>query len=222
MSITVTVTTSDVVNLTDVPREQTLLEIVQEIAKNTGYDVPDAAFSNTDREIVNIVQFTVEAAREVARRVDWDSMRSITAAVGTGTATAFDLPYNFSRLIQGQAVEYNGSPVRGGLSQSEFLALVPVEGAPRFYLVGGKQIQFYPYMPAGGEAVISYQTRDWNISGTNEWTADDDYPVFPSSLIVKGALWRWRRHMGMDFSDYLAEFEAALKDYGAFEGHSRA
>ena len=41
---------------------------------------------------------------------------------------------------------------------------------------------------------------------------DTDTAMIPEDLIEMGATWRWRRHVGKDYADQVAEFEAALGD----------
>jgi alanine dehydrogenase len=45
--------------------------------------------------------------------------------------------------------------------------------------------------------------------------------AWAADLVVKGTIWRWKRKMGQDFSDYLAEFEAALSDRANFDMRER-
>ena len=200
-----------------------LLEIIQAVCLNVGLAVPDQAVANTDREYVELVQFATEAAAEIARRVDWSALRSTATIVGTGSNDAFALPTGFARLTLGNAVTNGGNPIRGGLTQDEWLSLTPISGTPRYFLLNGTaSISFYPYPVLSSPTLISYQSKNWCSNGTAAWNADADTPLVPDDLVMKGTIVRFKRKSGQDFSDYLAEFEAVLSDLGETDMRGRS
>jgi hypothetical protein len=198
-----------------------ILTIVQAVCKNVGLDVPDTAVSNTDREYVELLQFTREAADEIGRRADWGALRKTATITGTGSNDNFALPADFGRLTSGNAVKSSTGNVRGGISQDEWFSLTPIQGVPRYFRSNGASISFYPY-PANAAAItVSYQSSAWASNGSADWSSDSDMPLVPSDLVMKGTLWRWKRKIGQDFSDYLAEFEAAFADLSNFDSRDR-
>lgn len=197
-----------------------LLSIAQEIAVNIGIPVPSTALG-TDPDTRRIVQYTQEAANEVARRADWAALRSTTTILGTGSNDDFELPSGFARLTTGATVTVDSVPVRGGLSQSEWFALSPTSGTPRYFRLSGSMISFYPYPTSGTSVSISYLSENWCSAGGKAWADDTNTALIPEQLIVKGAVWRWRRMLGKDFQDYLSEFEAALQDLAKSDGGMR-
>lgn len=199
-----------------------LLTIVQDVARNTAIEVPATAGGSTAREVVNIVQFVNDAGMEIARRVDWGALRQTASVTGTGSATNHALPSGYSRLVMGNAVNVNGVPVRGGLSADEWASLAPVEGTPRFFRLLGSSISFYPFLANAVTASVTFQSINWVSNGTSRMTIDADTALFPEDLLVKGAIWRQRRHIGQDYADQLAEYEAALTDYSAFDARDRS
>lgn len=199
----------------------TILEIIQAVAKNVGVDVPSQAVANTDREYVNLIRFSEEAAEELTRRVDWGALRATTTIIGTGTNDDFALPAAFSRLTMGNAVSASGAPVRGGISQDEWFTLTPVEGTPRYFRLGTDTMSFYPFPASAATVSVSYQSKNWCSNGSDGWTADAETPLVPADLVVKGTIWRFKRNLGQDFSDYLGEFEAALADRANFDTRAR-
>jgi hypothetical protein len=199
-----------------------LLTIAQDVARNTAIDVPGTAGGSTAREIVNIVQFINDAGTEIARRVDWGALRQTTTVAGTGSAVNHALPAGYARLVQGNAVNVGGVPVRGGLSADEWASLTPVEGTPRFFRLLGSTISFFPFLANAATVSVTFQSLNWSSNGTGRMTADADTALFPEDLLAKGAIWRQRRHVGQDYADQLAEFEAALGDYSAFDVRDRS
>jgi hypothetical protein len=200
----------------------TILQIIQATCKNVGLAVPDTAVSNTKREYVELVQFATEAATEVARRADWSALRATATITGTGTNDNFPLPSGFARLTMGSAVTTGGNPVRGGISQDEWLSLTPISGTPRYFRINGtSSISFYPYPIVAATALVSYLTKNWASNGTAGWVADSDTPLVPDTLVLQGTIWRFKRKSGQDYSDYLAEFEAMLADLAGTDTRER-
>lgn len=199
-----------------------LLTVVQDVARNTALDVPQTASGSTDRAIVNVVQFVNDAGTECARRVDWGALRKTTSVVGTGAAIDHALPSDFSRLIDGNAVNSSGVAIRGGLSADEWASLVPVVGTPRFFRKIGSSISLFPFLANAATATVIYQSLNWVSGNAARMTLDAQTALFPEDLLIKGAIWRQRRHVGQDFADQLSEFEAALADYSKYEMRARS
>jgi len=197
----------------------TLLEAVQAMARNVGIPVPDRVIGDTDRTMVEALDYANRLGEELARRVDWGGLVMTATFSGTGADAAFSLPTDFARLVQGVTAQYGGSPVRP-LTRAEWGSLTAVQGSPRYFLLEAKSLRFWPY-PALGEAVsVTYLSRSWGTQG-EEFLADSDSTVFPSELLVMGLIARWRRQKGMDYADFEAEYEAALAQYADFDDRSR-
>lgn len=201
----------------------TLLTIAKSVARNVGVKVPSAVLSSSVRENVLLAQFSSEAATEIARRVDWSALRSTATITGTGANANFALPSAFSRLTAGMAVKTvsGGVAVRGGVSADEWFSLTASEGTPRYFRLVGSAISFYPYPAIAEQLSVSYQSKNWCSNDADDWTTDSDTARVPEELVTKGAIWRWKRHIGGDYQDYLAEFEAAINDFSRFDAGAR-
>nr|MBA3243255.1 hypothetical protein [Acidobacteriota bacterium] len=195
----------------------TLLTIAQSVGYNVGIsEPPQSVFGVDGNDERQLLQFTTEAGRELERRVDWGSLRKSEVIAGTGSDSRFNLPADFSRLVEGAAVYSAGVPLRGGLSAEEWSSLTITSGTPRYFRLDGAAILIYPYPLAGVNVTVSYQSQNWTGSGT-AWTSDGQVPLVPEDLIERGAVWRWKRHISAEYQDYVAEFEAALADRARFE-----
>jgi hypothetical protein len=197
-----------------------LVSIARSIAINSGIAIPASVLSNNDPDAQKIVQFTQEAAEEIARRVDWGGLRKTTTITGTGDNDVFGLPGDFARLTVGNSITVGGLPVRVGLTADEWTSLTAASGTPRYARLSGSNIAFYPYPLLGVEVSVSYQSKDW-CSGGDAWANDSDVGLVPEVLIEQGAIWRWRRQMGSDYQDQLAEFESTLAEYAKFDDGMR-
>jgi len=198
-----------------------LLTIAQGMSTLVSIQSPTSVLSNATDDNRKIIRFTTDAAEELERRVDWSAMRHVTTFTGTGANDDFELPEDFSRLIEGNSVKSSSGPVRVGLSPDEWNSLTPVEGAPRYARLIGGSISFYPYLAAAATVAVTYQSKNWCPTGTR-WGSDDEEAIVPEDLIRMGAVWRWRRHLGQDIQDYLAEYESALADRAKFDGGIRS
>jgi hypothetical protein len=69
---------------------------------------------------------------------------------------------------------------------------------------------------------VTFQSQHWASNGTERLNLDAETALIPEDLITKGAIWRQRRHVGQDFSDQIAEYEAALADYAAYDARDRS
>lgn len=197
-----------------------LLSVSRSVARNIGVEAPETVMLNTDPDCQSIYQYVNEAGREIARRVDWSALKSSTVVTGTGSDIGFTLPDNFARLILGNAVSVNGMPVRGGLSADEFASISPAEGVPRYFLLQGRNLLLHPFPAFGTVVNVTYQTLNWTPSGAS-YSADTEVALIPEELIEMGGVWRWKRHIGADYQDFVAEFEAALSDLASSEGGVR-
>lgn len=192
-----------------------LLDIARELSVAVAENRPETVQGDTPFARM-AVQFINETGRELARRVDWNVLRRTKTVTGDGIAVTIALPADFSRMAEGLAASANGNPVRGSLSPDEWSALSSVFGVPRYYYLSGINISFYPAPAATQTVDVTYQTSNWakdaDAVGKSYMSLDNDEELLPRDLLVQGAVWRWFRHAGRDFSDYMAEYEAAIAD----------
>jgi len=202
----------------------TLLSIVQDVAKNVGLTPPNTAQSD-DPDAIKLVQFVNETGLELSRRVNWNALTFVHRVTATGLDQKYALPADFSRLSDGLCVNCDGTPVRGGLTADEWFSLTPEEGDPRFFRLLGKSLGVYPYPEVSQLLAVSYISSQWAHDVSNhgivEMSKDNDEALIPSALIARGAVWRFLRHVGKDFSDHLAEYEAMLLDHANAEAGER-
>jgi hypothetical protein len=198
-----------------------VIELARAIAPSIATPAPSVIVGSNNPDAVKLLQLMNETGQEIARRADWGALEKTPTVSATGTAQTYALPSDFSRLSLGSAVTFNGMPVRGGLSRDEAFALPATIGTPRYFRLAGKTIRFYPHPPALSQVLVSYQTANWCFNGGTGFSADDDEPLIPDELMTRGTIWRWKRSEGQDFSDFLAEYEAMLEQFGAFDQRER-
>lgn len=196
-----------------------LLTICTELANNVGLEVPSQVISSPKREWSEAVSMANAVGDELARRGDFGALREVQSVVGAGDVE-FDLGSGFSRIIPGIGVTYGQGIVRP-LTQAEWASLEAVEGSPRYFLLEGRMLRLWPYLPTGNVTSVRYQSKYWCSNGTDAWVADTDTSLIDEELFAKGLIVRWRRQKGMPFEDYEAEYEQALADIARFDDRSR-
>ena len=53
------------------------------------------------------------------------------------------------------------------------------------------------------------------------FTSDSDMASLPDQVMIKGTIARWRRQKGMDYQDYMGEYETVLQTYATFDDNAR-
>jgi hypothetical protein len=203
----------------------TLLELCKGLAKNVGIAVPTVVYAGTDRTAVEMLQCANDTGEELARRVDWGVLRSSQVLTGDGTNIGFTLTSPYNRLSVGAAVTYPSTKaIIRQLTVGEASTLSAAIGAPRYYLLEGTSMRFWPYIPNTLTAVVRYQSDDWCDNGatnSNAFAADSDTPRIPDRLLLQGMIVRWRRQKGMDYADFEAEYEATIAQMASFDEGAR-
>jgi hypothetical protein len=199
---------------------KTILEIAVDLAPHCGITPATSLVGSITQTDIDLLRCLTEAGQELASRFDWPQMRLPYTVTGAGNVP-HNLPDDYSRMIRGHGVTVNGANVRGSTSDDEFNRLTPVLGTPRYYRTTPTTIEFWPYINTPTTAQLLYITKNWLTGNKSVPTADDDRPVFDDILLHKGALVRWRRMKGMEFSDWLDEYEGDLKRYSGFARSER-
>lgn len=197
----------------------TLLTAAQALAKNVGMAIPDVVISSPLREWKEALRFANEVGEEMSRRVDWAELRASTTLTGDGTNQTFTLPSDYDHLAPAAAL-LTGTTVLRPLTQAEWQGLTAVEGTPRYYLLEGASVTLWPYLANAGTVTVRYQSKNFCSAGS-AFDADDDTLTVDEETFIKGWIVRWRRQKGMDYADFEAEYEAALRDVARFSDGAR-
>ena len=198
-----------------------VIDIAKAVAPSIAIQAPSVVVTSSDPNAVKLLQMMHETGKEIARRADWGALEKTTTITGTGANVAHSLPSDFARLSMGNAVFSASGPIRGSLSRDEWLSVTPKEDTPRYFRLTGTSISFYPYLANAATATVSYQSKNWVSGGGEIFTSDDQTPLVPDELMVRGTIWRWKRSEGQDFADYLAEYEAMLEQMSMFDQRER-
>lgn len=195
-----------------------ILQIAKALALNVGIPAP-VSIVGTSRQVQEIVQFANESAEELARRVDWGALKKSATLTGDNTNKAHALPSDFSRLAATGAVLVGALTLRP-LTRAEWNGLTAIAGSPRYFLLEGGVMRFWPYLANAATATVGYQSNDFAGTAMG-FVNDTDAPVIPPDVMLKGLVARWRRQKGMPYQDEEAEYEAALSQAASFDDGAR-
>ncbi|NTF35563.1 hypothetical protein [Agrobacterium rubi] len=190
-----------------------ILDIVNAVCDVVKLDHFDSVYGANDENAQTMVTLATEAGSEIARRVDWrDLVKTFVAATSPAT-----FPADFERVIQGGSVmTAAGEFMRPVTNRGQWSFIKVHPSAQPYYFLSEAGIEFSPAVSAAGASLL-YLSDKWvklaNGTTSNVIQGDDNETVFPSELMMKNLIWRWRRHKGLDYSDQLAEFEADLAQF---------
>lgn len=190
-----------------------IIDIVNAVCDVVKLDQFDSVYGSNDESAKTMVTLATEAGSEIARRVDWrDMVMTFTAPSSPAT-----FPDDFERVIRGGSVmTATGDFVRPVTNRGQWSFIKANPSSQPYYFLSELGIEFAPAAAAVGASLL-YLSDTWvKVAGgttSNMIQSDDDETVFPSELLMKNLIWRWRRHKGLDYSDQLAEFEADLAQF---------
>ena len=217
-----------------------LIDIIQGASRRVNYPQPTSAMGTTDPNIALLIDCAQDAGDDAVERVNWQSLKLVnpTQFVGNGVTAAFPLPVGFQALSPSDVFVSNLYPtwqLPGPVSES---ALVRLKALPMaipthtWRQVGNSvagsgiivpMIEFFPVLGVGEIVTFVYAKGLWiansmgGLYAPAAWAADSDLSLISERLIRLGAVWRWKRRKGFDYSEEMNDYEGALDRLGGQE-----
>lgn len=211
----------------------TVLSAMQSAAIKLIGRKPSVFFSSQNQFEMEIVDLVNEAATDIMRYTDWQSLIQVANFTGDGLIDAFDMPSGYDRMVLTADIQDANNYVWGFQhvpSVSDFMmvkirALAPWPGVWSIY---DDKFNFYPAPPAGQLATFPYISKNYALAadGTTTkpaFTADDDTFRVKNGerLIALWLVWRWRENKKLDFTGDQENFVKALDEVAAKDRGSR-
>jgi hypothetical protein len=217
-----------------------LIDIVQGAARRVNYPQPTAAIGTTDPNIALLIDCAQDAGDDAVERVNWAALKLQTPVtfLGDGLTAAFPLPVGFQALSPSDTFVSDLYPtwnLPGPVSEGALVKLKALPMAIPVHVwrqVGGSvqgtgmivpMIEFFPPLGIGETVSYVYAARRWITNSVGAqyaepiWCADSDISLIPQRLIRLGAVWRWKRRKGFDYSEEMNDYEGALDRLGGQE-----
>jgi len=157
-----------------------------------------------------MVELANLAGQEIANRGDWN--RLITSSVID--VEPYPLPVAYDRLVGGGTIfSATHGFIRPVTNKAAWRILIDGPSVTPFYFIEQNAVHF-SILGSGINNDLDYFSKNYvtHTVGvpTNTFTLDDDSVIFPERLLTLNMIWRWKRQKGLQYSDELAEFEAAF------------
>lgn len=207
----------------------TILSTVQGAALRCNLKVPAQAVSSTDENILQLVAFAEDSGREMVERGDWNELKTKATVTGDGVSTLFTLPADWMRLCPsdkspvGALVSLSRPtiPLRGPVNDEALNQIKALTAFPAYpvWRIINRNLEIWPALASGEIVSFWYFTKAWIISPagvqSTKFTSDDQVSLIDEDLIMKGAIWKWKRAKGLDYQE---EFMAYEREFGRVGG----
>lgn len=217
-----------------------LIDIIKGAARRVNYPQPTVAIGTTDPVIALLIDCAQDAGDDAVERVNWMALKLQTPVtfLGDGVTAAFPLPLGFQALSPSDVFVSDLYPtwkLPGPVSEGDLLRLKALPMAIPVHVwrqVGSSpagsgmivpMIEFFPPLGIGETVSYVYASGRWITSSlgtqyaTPVWQADSDISLISERLIRLGAVWRWKRRKGFDYSEEMNDYEGALDRLGGQE-----
>lgn len=187
----------------------TLLQAAQQVAGESGFEVPAAVVGATDGSAQ--YQYLANATVRTLRRYEWQKLRK-DGSITLTSATEYTLPTDFWSIIPDTLWPYSaGRPADMPVTTSRWAQLKAMIGISSIafncrFLNNKLAVQ----NPQAGYVMnfeyVSKNAIESSLGVAEElFTADSDMCLLDDELFVRDLKWRWKKEKGID--DWPADFE---------------
>lgn len=201
----------------------TALSIVQNVCSRIALAVPNAVFSSTDQQIVQMRALLNQEGNDLVLEYPWQELVTEGSFTAVASSVQTTLPTDFGYIINDSMWNRTQDRlVSGPLTAQEWQRELagPTFTAVEFaYRIQGGQILVTPDPAAGDSVYYEYVSANWceSSGGTGQpaFAADTDVGRISEELLTRGLLWRFLRAKGVDFT-------AEAEDYQQFKRRLKA
>jgi hypothetical protein len=199
------------------------LTVVQNVCGKLGITAPNAVFSSTDPQIIQIRTIMNDEGRDLSRAHTWTALlkqqtfTSVAQAVQTGAVpTDFNWYMNDTMWNRGTQVKVGGPVSPEDWQAFQAIALLAIPNA--VFRFRGGDILIYPTPAAGQTIAYEYGSTYWVQGSKTEYTADADVAVLDETIIALGTRWRFLKSKGMDYAEDFRSYEIAKQQAVSRDG----
>ncbi len=212
----------------------TLLSMIQDAAREVGFDAPSFIISNQDATARQMLALANREGKFLSTHHNWAVLQKEYIFPTISGQGAYDLPDDFDRLIDGTLWDRSAlRAMQGPLSPQQWQVLksgLPASSAARtnFRIKKGSTLfnKFFidPVPSSSGiNLVFEYVSSHWCSSGDGlitreQWADDGDVSLINEDIFTHGIIWRFLRAKGLDFASYISEYQTQLSQLVARDG----
>ncbi len=206
----------------------TALTIVQNAAQRIALTVPQAVFSSTDPQIIQLRSLMNEEGLALARDPDnaWVALTAEkTFATVAQEAQTGAIPTDFGWYLNDTLWNRTTMIKMGGPISSEewqtlkSLALISLPAA--VFRFRGSDLLIYPAPVAGNTCAFEYGSTYWVSGSKTAMTADGDTALISEEVITLGVMWRFLKAKGLDYAEIFRSYQLAKQSAIARDGGKR-
>jgi hypothetical protein len=204
-----------------------LLTICQGAALRCNFGtVPSQAYSSTDTSVLQLVAFAQDTGRELLERANWNGLKNQALITGDGSSTLFTLPSDWMRLCPSDKSPMGALislarptiPLIGPVNDEWLnqMKALPTYPAYPVWRIVNNQLEIWPALSSGEVVQFWYFTKNWILQYStsnyvSSWTNDNDTSVIDETLIMKGAIWQWKRAKGLDYAEEFRAYQLSVE-----------
>jgi hypothetical protein len=215
------VTTSGPLGGSSITRKS-ILQIIQEACRVIGLGVPNAVFSSSSREHIELQLIANEMAERIAFNThDWTKLKVKGTITGDGETESFTLPEDYKRMLKTTQLWPVGglglnTPLIHEPDTDQWLGMESLGGpwACGVWTIIGEDIYVKPVVADEQEIEFYYLSSLFAMSELaqykTEFDADTDVFLLDDRLLRLGIIWQWKQLKGFPYSEDMATYEEAL------------
>lgn len=206
----------------------TALTICQNAASRLSLTVPQAVFSSTDTQVIQLRNLMNEEGLALTRDPDQAWTVLMTEKTFTTVAQAIQtsaVPTDFAWYLNDTM--WNRTTMiklAGPVSPEEWqtfqsLALISLPAA--VFRFRGGDLLIYPSPVAGNTCAYEYGSTYWVSGSKAAMTADTDTALISEEVITLGLIWRFLKAKGLDYAEDFRTYQLAKQAATARDGGKR-
>lgn len=208
----------------------TLLEIVQQHCRRTGITVPAIVVSSQEDQIQQCLGLLNEELDEVVPRTKWQDLRTEAVFTSSASDSQGALATLFPGLVDDWLVpetfwdRTEKLPLHDPQTPQSWAALKALGSVPTNYpwMIRGGEL-LVAGIPAGHTLAVEYISNRAVMPAVGDakqyFTLDDDSPKLPSTIILAGLRWRWKREQGLDYAEDFRRYEGLVNTTTGRQGN---
>ena len=210
----------------------TVLQIAQRVSGNAGIRPIDDLLDKNSKDALRLRDDLELLGNDLVRKNNpygggWTVLTKEYRFTTVAGQQNYALPEDCDRVIDGTVWPLDRYyKARGNLSVQEWgwvrSSIIGSGSISPFYRIRGeggtRKFSIYPEPVGNREFIFEYVSNGWLLGSDGRFkdriTANDDIPILPQNLIIKGLRWRYRDTVGLSSPNdiHLSDYEMTLDD----------
>jgi hypothetical protein len=192
-----------------------ILDVVKGAATVLGMDVPTQVYGATSREMTEMQELCNVMASEIVDAYDWQKLLILETFTGDGAKSAFDMPFDYSRMQKTSALWSSRWLWETAhlTSPNDWIELqvTPIAAVNGYWIIFGDQFHQWPVM-ASGETVKFFYVSNEIVKAKDgsprpAFVEDTDTFRLSERLLEYAIIYRWKQNKGLAYQQAFDDFE---------------